>query len=382
MSETAVLPEESLRLRSQRWAEHVRAGGTTPWGDLDPSPSGPAAPAPGPPPSAAHLELSRRVEAPALVAPLLATPPVGRGRVDVPLPGTGSAAGPEAVPPEDLPPADLLRVAVGYLAARLVPDGPPAAAAVRPRRGQRRYVVRGCSLSAAVVRASLAAAGLVEGGSTWRRPTVVLVVGDPLDAMLQAAWTARVRAGGGLRWRRAASASGPLPPGVDLAAVAVDALARAGARDRVELLLLPPGEAVATAAQLLETRAQPVDLPAAYDPARVDLLRRVHQALASREPRWRRALAAAGLDARLGADVLLGRLAVPTDQEERLDAAARALVARLDALGDPGLGVHGDPSLVVPSGGAQGHDRSVPAAATLDRAVEAIRYDAPLEASS
>lgn len=370
--------------RSLQWAEHVREGGTTPWVDLDPVPDG--APYSSPLPSAAHLELARRVGVPSLAAALLATPPVGRGRADVPLPGTGAPdAGPPAVDPGELPTGELMRVAVGYLAARLLAERVDPRPPRRPRRGQQRYVVRGRSLSATVVRESLSAAGLVEGGSRWRRPTTVLVVGDALDAMLQASWTARVRAGGGLRWHRACSlaARGSLPADLELADVAAQALAHAGPRDRVELVLLPADEAVAAAAGILGEPVAPVHLPARYDPARVDLLRRVDQALASRATRERRAGAAGALDRRLDDDVLAARLAVPREHEGRLTRAAEDLAARLGVLAagrHPALGVHGDVRVVVPSGA--GRARSVPAATTLQRAVEAIRHDDPAEGGS
>ena len=281
--------EQEYAAAVRAYADHLRAGGTTPWAtwvrDL---PATTAAPGPllDPLPDAVHLELLRRLNerAGAPVVPaadvVLGTPSPGRGLVDVPLPWPGHepAFGSPAIDPAALPGEELLRLAAGLL-TRLLPGVPPAPEGPAPDRWplpwRSRFRVHGAPLTADVVRRGLTAAGAVE--SDWR--PVHLVVARPVEDMVAEHWTAATRAGSILRWSavwRRARAADRLPGPVDVAATA-DRLHREGADVRV---LVAPDAATATglAARLLGVRPPPAPAPAALvDLPGSDLLRRVNR---------------------------------------------------------------------------------------------------------
>ncbi|MCW2758449.1 MAG: hypothetical protein JWO46_2195, partial [Nocardioidaceae bacterium] len=225
-----------------------------------------------------------------------------------------------------------LRAAVSAL-ARWCETAPVPAAPVRPRRHL-------FGSNPVLVAPGAAAPGRI--GSRDR----VTVVGGPLDAMARAHWGARVSDGAGMRWRRVwdrMAARDALEPGLDLAAVTRQWVDRVGA-EQVELVLSPavPGR----------------------DPVAIDLARRLNQVLAVRPARARAAVAGLPWPSPSGAP----GLGVPAHRLRWATARAEQLA---DELAHVGCRTVGDPALVVPSTDP-GVRRSIPAAATLDLAVEVL----------
>jgi hypothetical protein len=365
---------EAFEAAAWSWVEHLRSGGTTTWrewrGQRHPAAASPAAPLP----SAAQLEVVRRLAEQAVgeetitrLADLVTSTPVGgRGLVDVPLPwptapSTGAAP---ATEPEDLPARELLRVCVTVIARLSRSAGSPAVVAQRRRRRrpwQRGFVVAGTSPHAGAVRDALLDAGRVEGG---HRPTV-LVVGAPLETMMAMHWRRRVEQGSGTRWRRVWSrtvAAGALPEHVDLADTAAAWADRVGAGNVHVVLERDAADAVAVAGRLLDVRLDPAPGPGA-DVVDTDLLRRLNQVLAIR---------GAGTLAGSTAECLRAPwarpLGVPRAQLGWAVEQAEVMATRLAA---GGFALHGDPRLVVPSSDAS-LPRSVDPDETLARALVVV----------
>lgn len=339
------------------WADHLRAGGTTPWTTWvrDPAPTT-ASHATGPLPDAVHLELLRRlndragVPLGAAADVVLGTPSPGRGLVDVPLPwpGHGPAFGSPPTDPAELPSEELVRLAAGVL-TRLLPGVPLRPEAPAPDRWplpwRPRFRVHGAPLAADVVRRGLTAAGAVE--SDWR--PVHLVVATPVEQLVAEHWTAATRAGGILRWStvwRRARAADRLPGPVDVAALASQ-LHGQGAEVHV-LVAADAATATRLAGPPLGVRP---DAPPSGDGADLpgsDLLRRVNRLAALLEsPR--------ALTERL-VQVLreIPRTPVPPQAPRASrDWAARAAARLADDLSRADYPVHGDPAVLhaAPPGG-------------------------------
>lgn len=148
---------------------------------------------------AAQLALLDRLEARGPVSQkmrerVLHTPAVGRGRVDIPVEGSGGEFGTPAM--SEVPPGEVLRVAVGVLAGMAQP---PSAQPVtyEERLRAKRFRVHGPPLAAAAVRRTLRAAGLVEGDF---RATHLVITG-PVEELLRDHWTARARRGRARGWQ-------------------------------------------------------------------------------------------------------------------------------------------------------------------------------------
>jgi hypothetical protein len=348
--------------RVRAWAGQLRAGSTQTWGDFLADPATGAAPIgdTGPLPGVAQLELVRRLAArsevtgdlpdfTALADLVLTTPAAGRGLVDAPLPwprgATSEAAiGTPPVAPDELPADEVLRVCAGVL-ARLLAAEPrlPVAPASRPWRPWRRgFTLLGAPTTVELVRAALHARGLREGGSrtTW------FVLGGPLEELMAQRWSARVRAGAGLRWQRmwrTAATNDRVPPGIALPTIAAHVADEFG-RSRVHVVLA--GDATTTLALIGDVLGFPGDpVPERHDPLATDLLRRVNPVLAL----------AVGDDARrelvrrvwpeIAAGEESGALGAPAAQ---LDWAIATGERMATVLSGGGYAVHGDPALVVP----------------------------------
>ncbi|MGN6130722.1 MAG: hypothetical protein ACTHOK_10325, partial [Nocardioidaceae bacterium] len=282
------------------WVAHLRAGGSTPWAQWvagHHEPARPGALLPG----AAELELVRRLAdrgtlAPAAFAPLadlaLARSGPGRGLPQLRLrwpyddPGDASRAGAPATDPADVPAEELVRAGTGVLAELLV-RAPHVAEPEhhRRRRWSRSFRLLGAPVTAAGVRAWLAAAGHVEGG---RRPEVVLLAA-PFDVLLAQVWSARVQRGAAVRWGPFVdrwSRRDHLPPALRLADLAARWGARVGARHVHVVVAADPAAARRTVADVLRLRGREPDRPPLRDlslPA-TDLLRRLNPVLSVRLP--------------------------------------------------------------------------------------------------
>ena len=359
----------SPRAVARSWVEHLRHGGTTPWAEWLRNPGGPpdVADHPGPLPGAGQLELVRRLaiaygESPgglsragftALADRAMRRSGPGRGLPELPLllPGSDPASTVGAPPtdPGTLPADELIRLGVGLLADRLVAAGP-----VPPPHTPRRRVLAlhafhlaGAPVTTSGVRASLAAAGRVEGG--WS-PEVILVA-EPLDEHLRQVWSNRVQHGAPVRWETFAgrwARRDALPPSADLPAIASFWAAQVGA-SRVHVVVstgLAP--TLAAAARVIGVRRVPEPVagadPAPLTPAATDLVRRLNRVLNVR----------AGAEARGG---LLGRaltlipdgggrhLALPPQHRGWAERRAERLA---DELRDGGYPVHGDLARIAP----------------------------------
>lgn len=344
------------------WAEHLRSGGTTTWREWRASEHRGARPGWAVLPSAAQLEVVRRLAVregsvpghadatfAAVVGRVAGTPVGGRGLVDPGLPCLAARAGAPQTEPDELPAGELLRVCVATIGAWFLDQLPLRGV---PQRVQRRpwrpaFVVAGVSPHAEAVRDALLARGHVEGG---RHPTV-LVVGGPLDAMATMLWRRRVERGAGVRWRRlwaGLAAQGGLPATLDLVSLA-DGWANEVGPGRVHVIVRrDPADAVRDAGQVLGVGAS-VSGPSAPDPVGTDLLRRLNQALAIGGPHTTRLLLESPLGQAFFSDSstferrLLG---VPIAQLPWALERAGGLARRL---ADGPFVVHGDPQAVVPS---------------------------------
>jgi hypothetical protein len=340
------------------WADHLRAGGTTPW--LEWLRTTPVDPRPevadrGPVPGAAQLELVRRL---ALRRPGRAGDPAFSDLADRALRRSGPGRGPARLPllwPDDArprrvgaPPTDpaevtadeLARVGVGLLAELLASRSVPV---VEQRPAPRRHLwgkafhLAGAPVTTAHVRGSLAASGHVEGG---RRPEVVLLA-EPFDVLLAQVWSTRVQRGAPVRWVTFAARCArrdQLPPSADLATIAAFWAGRVG-RDRVHVVAGP--DARRTTAQILGLRtaapAGPVD-PRSLSPAAVDVLRRLNQVLNVRFPAEVRSVHLRHVAGLLPEDPAPA-LDVPHRHRAWLDDRARRVA---DDLRAGGYAVHGD----------------------------------------
>lgn len=347
--------EVAYAARVRAWAAELRTGSSRTWQEfLD----GPAPEVPvdgdGPLPGAAQLELVRRLSAHAEELPgfadladlVTATAGPGRGLVDAPLPWPAErTAGTPPIEPEDLPAEELLRASAGVLARLLAPEAalpaPRASSAWRPwRRG---FTLLGAPTTADLVRGALLQRGLREGGSrtTW------FVLGGPLEDLMAQRWSARVRAGAGLRWQRlwrTAATNDRLPP-----AIALPAIARYVADQfdpaRVHVVLAEdPVGALETVAGILGVSAAPVEPRA--DVLATDLLRRVNPVLGlAVGEEGRRRVVERAWPAIAGGEVS-APLGAPAAQ---LDWAVSAGERMADGLRTGRYAVHGDPALVVPT---------------------------------
>jgi hypothetical protein len=343
--------------RVRAWAGALRAGSTQTWQEFldDPVDSRPAIDE-GPLPTAAQLELVRRLSGsagpdlpdPAGLADLvLTTAGVGRGLVDTPLPwGEGQpAAGTPPVEPEELPAEELIRVGAGVLVRLLSgePRGPGARVARRRRPWRRGFTLLGAPTTVELVRSALLAQGLREGGarSTW------FVLGGSVEELMAQRWSARVRAGAGMRWQRmwrTAVANDRVPPGIALPTIASH-LAEELAPDRVHVVLAPDAStSFALVGEVLGVAARP--LRDRHDALATDLLRRVNPmlTLAIGEEARRDVVTRVWPEISAGEDS--GPLAAPAAHLDWAVATGERMAA---ALAGARYAVHGDPALVVPT---------------------------------
>ena len=356
------------------WVEHLRSGGTTPWADWVREPAAPADVPRGPLPGAAQLELVRRLalaydDVPrglpreafsALADRALRRSGPGRGQPDLPLmlPGqsTASAVGAPPTDPGSLPLDELIRVGVGLLADLVVVAGPvpPPPAPRRRLLARPAFHLAGAPVTTSGVRASLAAAGRVEGG--WS-PEVVLVAA-PLDQHLAQVWSTRVQHGAPVRWDTFAgrwARRGALPPSADLPTIASFWAAKVGAA-RVHVVVADDVDQVlAETAGVLGLRRVPGRVtgtdPAPLSPEATDLVRRLNRVLNVR----------VGDDVRAGLlrrartlvpDVAGRSLSLPPARRAWAEERAERVVRELRAGGYP---VHGDLARIAPrhAGAAQ-----------------------------
>ncbi|MCW2752670.1 MAG: hypothetical protein JWQ32_81 [Marmoricola sp.] len=334
------------------WAADLRDGSTQRWADfrVGARPASPA-PADGPLPSAAQLELVRRLDKDLpsfghLADLVLATAGPGRGLVDVPLPGGPAGFGTPPIEPDALPADELVRIACGVLVTLLIRDvpaaAPPPSFAWRPwRRG---VTVLGAPLTAAVLRDELRARGIRDGG---RHPTCV-VLGGPLDRLMAERWSARVAAGGGMRWQRlweSAIAQDRLPPGIQLGTIAARLSEQFGAANVHVVLAADQAAAVALAGELLGLDLPPAVPRPGSGVLATDLLRALNPLLVlnvGEDGRDRLAdqvwPGLAGVESDL-------ELAPPPGKVEWAQTMAERVISDL-RVGD--YAVHGDPDTVVP----------------------------------
>jgi len=232
-------------------------------------------------------------------------------------------------------------------------------------------VVHGNPGMAQPLRGALTAAGVREGG----RSALHVVLAGPLDAAVFALWTARVRGGAAVRWRRLWErlSTSELPPGLDPVAM-VDDLAARVRRDRIHLVVaVSPVVAAARVGELLGVDL-PVSTPLTW--AEVDLARRLNWFNAARLDAAERAVhVGALLD--LPRTERHGAAHVPAMPAElrpwATTTAAQVRYGLAERVQAGGYAVHGDleevGSLVSAAVGRRAHTSP---AATLYVAVEAI----------
>ena len=344
------------------WADRLRAGSTQTWTDFLESgeTTRGATGATGTLPGAAQLELVRRL---ATLPDLRATPGFddladlvlttagpGRGLVDVPLPWPArdhevDLLGTPAIAPEELPAEEVLRACTGTL-VRLLAAEPlePVRRASRPWRPWRRgFTLLGAPTTVELVRGALLGCGLREGGPR----TTYLVLGGPLEELMAQRWSARVRAGAGLRWQRMwrlAATNDRVPPGIAIPTIASH-LAEEFDASRVHVVLgEDAGATLGLVGEILGVSAEPV--AHRYDPLATDLLRRINPVLtlAVGEEGRRDVVTRLWPDVAGGEDS--GPLGVPAGQVGWATGAGERMAV---ALGGARYAVHGDPALVVPT---------------------------------
>lgn len=346
------------------WADHLRAGGTTPWLEwLGTAPAGPGPDAAtrGPAPGAAQLELVRRLAqrhaGPAgdpgfaeLADRALRRSGPGRGPAHLPLLWPGDdrprRVGAPPTDPATVPAEELARAGVGLIAELLatrplpVPEDP---APVRRRLWGKSFHLAGAPVTTGLVRSAMAAAGHVEGG---RRPEVVLFA-EPLDVLLAQIWSTRVQRGAPVRWVTFAgrwARRDQLPPSADLATIASFWAARVGP-GRVHVVAGPDPRRTAAAILGLRTADPHTDPdPRSLSPAAVDVLRRLNRVLNVRFGVEARTLHLRHLTTLLPDDPA-PRLDVPARHRAWLDDRARRVA---DDLRDGGYAVHGDLAGIAP----------------------------------
>ncbi len=369
-----------LREAGWGWADHLRSGGTTPWlrwldqqPDLAGAEAGAGTADRGRLPGAAQLELVRRLAArsaapaggpafAALADLALARSGPGRGPARLPLlwpPETaGRRHGPPPTDPARVPPEELVRLGVGLLAELLLrsgrPDAAPPGRARHRRPWHKSFHVAGAPVTVAQVRAGLAAAGHVQGG---RRPEVV-VLAEPLDAVVAQVWSRRVQDGDPVRWAtflRRWARRDAVPPAADLADTARFWADRAGP-SRVHVVTGPRLRRTAVEVLGLATAEPPAAAPLAprsLSPEAVDLLRRLNRVLGVRAAEDERG------DHLRRATALLPVtpepvLAVPPRFRGWLDEHAAAVT---DAIRAGGYAVHGDLARIAPRHDGATHPR-------------------------
>lgn len=369
-----------LRAAAWSWADHLRAGGTTPWSrwvttapDTDLPGEAPGADDRGRVPGAAQLELVRRLaerlERPAgpafteLADRALARSGPGRGPAHIPLAWPGDTQTPSriGVPPADpatLPADELARAGVGLLADLLATSPVPPCEEDRPGRRRpwhKAFHLAGPPVTTAAVRRSLALAGHHEGG---RSPRVVLLA-EPLDVALAQVWSTRVQRGAPVRWVTFAgrwARRDQLPPSTDLVAIASWWAGRVG-RENVHVVAGPDvRRTAATAAAVLglsHVDAGATD-PRSLPPAAVDLLRRLNRVLNVRLPEPDRGPRLRWVTGRLSEDEH-PRLAVPAQVRPWLEERARQAA---DGLRAGGYAVHGDLTGIAPRHDGAPHPRN------------------------
>ncbi|WP_299058288.1 hypothetical protein [uncultured Nocardioides sp.] len=346
------------------WVAHLVDGGTTPWTDVLAAGSVPGrvldaeadtAPLPG----AQQLEVVRQLNArsaadghgthdPRLAAEVFAVAPPGRGALDLPLVGLPARTyGARPVDPAALPAPELLRVATGVLAERLVgellPDEPTEPAARRvtgavarhlPRR--RAFRLAGPAVRVDGLRHRLAELGRRPGG----RDATTYVVGAGMGRLVTDAWTTRVLDGAAPSWPEWLATwadRDACPRRADLAATADAWAERSGGPGRVEVLLDP-----GVLADLLAVRG-PVRTTPAMPAAAVELLRQVSGVLGVLVDRPRRSrLLTEGLRPRL-VGAAGPPLVVPAAYADWLTRRGQGLLGDLRA---GGYRVHGPTDLL------------------------------------
>lgn len=364
-----------LRAAAWSWADHLRAGGTTPWAQWVTVAPGdvPGLRGRGRLPGAAQLELVRRLagrldrpagpDFAALVDRALARSGPGRGPAHIPLPWPGAEPGANriGVPPADpgtLPADELARAGVGLLADLLATAPAPLpeeGGTGRRRPWHKAFHLAGPPVTTAAVRRSLALAGHHEGG---RSPEVVLLA-EPLDVALAQVWSTRVQRGAPVRWTTFAgrwARRDQLPPATDLAAIASWWASRVGP-ERVHVVTgADLRRTAATAASVLglsHVDAGPTD-PRSLPPTAVDLLRRLNRVLNVRLPERERTPRLRWVAGRLPA-VDAPALSVPARVRPWLEDRARRVA---DALAAGGYAVHGDLTGIAPRHDGAPHPRN------------------------
>lgn len=343
------------------WAGQLRVGSTQTWAEFLAAPAIAALPwdADAPLPGAGQLELVRRLamerapEHARLAELVFGTAGGGRGRVDVPLPWPaddtpdhgGPVIGTPPVASDELSADEVLRVAAAVLVRLLAAARPePAEGRGRSWRPWRRGVtLLGAPATVALLRGALHERGLREGGAR----TTYLVVGAPLEELMAQRWSARVRAGAGMRWQRmwrTAEVHDRVPPGIAVPALAARLADEVGP-SRVHVIL----GADADAAALLVGEVLGIELGSfedRHDSLATDLLRRVNPllTLAVGEDRRREIVTRVWPEVAAGEDS--GPLGVPAGH---WDWAVRTGERMATALTSGRYAVHGDPALVVPA---------------------------------
>ncbi len=349
------------------WADHLRAGGTTPWSAWHHPADATGARQPGPVPDAIHLELVRRINLAAgpdahdlrgLADRVFATASPGRGLLDVPLPWPREPRrfGTPAMDPSGLPEEELVRLGVGVLAHLLPGLRPPPRVWRRTPWStpwRRRFRLHGAPATVAAVRRGLLAQGYLE--TDWR-PTHV-VIGRPIEVMMAEHWAEAVRNGGILKWSttwRRAQAAGRLPDPIDLTGIAE----RLRDRSREPLHVVVARDAERAAALTTAVlRARPVQLGSSGDAALSDLLRRLNRLTGMAQGPGRVRDVARTLVAVLEedrADVVVrsaGRsLSIaPVSPPASLPWARDVAATTAERLRRAGYAVHGDPDALAPT---------------------------------
>lgn len=373
-----------LRAAAWSWADHLRAGGTTPWAQwVTTAPRDvPGIAGRGRIPGAAQLELVRRLaeslERPAgpdfaaLADRALARSGPGRGPAHIPLswpgdePGHGAAAARIGVPPTDpasLPADELARAGVGLLADLVASapappvddDGTAGGRPGRRRPWHKAFHLAGPPVTTAAVRRSLALAGHHEGG----RARDVVLLAEPLDVALAQVWSTRVQRGAPVRWVTFAgrwARRDQLPPSTDLVAIASWWSGRVGA-EHVHVVTGPDVRRTAAAAASVlgvsHVDTAPTD-PRSLPPAAVDVLRRLNRVLNVRLPEAERSPRLRWVASRLPQDPAPA-LAVPERFRPWLEQRAARVAEDLVA---GGYAVHGDLTGIAPRHDGAPHPRN------------------------
>ena len=346
--------------RVRAWASELRTGSSQTWQAFLDGTAVAAAPVAlgGPLPGAAQLELVRRLAAAdeplvrfaELADLVLETAGPGRGLVDAPLPWPAARrVGTPPVEPDALPAEEILRACAGVLARLLAPEAELRAARTsRPRRPWRRgFTLLGAPTTVELVRGALLERGLRDGGSrtTW------FVLGGPLEDLMVQRWSARVRAGAGVRWQRlwrTAATNDRLPPGIVLPAIAQHVAQEFGPA-RVHVVLAEhPTQALRVVADVLDVPGGPLEPRA--DVLATDLLRRVNPVLglAIGEEARRRVVERVWPEIAAGEEP--GTLGTPAAHLDWAVATGERMAGSLEAGARGGrYAVHGDPAIVVPT---------------------------------